>query len=93
MSTDVRVRKLSPKYSNEKRLLPTEMHYGQLSKVSFLRVFVCLAYYLDRGNRRKLDPKGKKSKFVGYDVDREQSLPADGSRDKTSGASKMRNIQ
>ena len=35
--------------------------------MSYLRGFSCLAYYLDRGNRRKLDPKGKKSEFIGYD--------------------------
>ena len=64
---DVGVRNLCPTSSNDKRLLPTEMHYGKTSKVRYLSVFGCLAYYLDRGNRRKLDPKGKKSKFIGYD--------------------------
>ena len=34
---------------------------------SYLRVFGCLVYYLDLGNRRKLDPKSKKSKFISYD--------------------------
>ena len=36
MSTAVRVRNLSPTSSNEKSLSPTEMHYGKLSKVSYL---------------------------------------------------------
>ena len=66
MLTSVRVCNLCPTSSNEKRLSPTEMHYGQPSKLSYLCVFGCQAYYLDRGNRRKLDPKGKKSKFIGY---------------------------
>ena len=61
-----------PTSSNGKRLSPTEMHYGQPSKGSYSRVFGCLAYYLDRGNRRKLHPKCKKSKFIGYD---EESKP------------------
>ena len=77
MSTAVRVRNLCPTTSNEKHLSPKEMHYGQPSKVSSLRVFVCLAFYLDRGNRRKLDPKGKKSKFVGFDVESKAYLLMD----------------
>ena len=54
-------------------------------------MFVCLAYYLDRGSRRKLDPKDKKREYIGYAG--EQSLAADGSRDKISGESKKRDIQ
>ena len=67
MSTAVRAHNLCPISSNEKRLSPTAMHYGQPSKLSYLRVFGCLRYYLDIGNRRKLDPRGKKSEFIIYD--------------------------
>ena len=77
MSTTVRVRNLCLTTSNEKHLSLKEMHYGQPSKVSSLRVFGCLAFYLDRGNRRKLDPKGKKSKFVGFDVESKAYLLMD----------------
>ena len=70
VSTAVRV-------SNEKRFSPTEMHYGQPSKVSYLRVFRRLAYDLDQGNRQKLDPKAKKSKFMGYDEESKAYLLID----------------
>ena len=77
MSTAVRVRNLCPTSSNEHRISSMEMHYGKPSKVNYLRVFGCLAYYLDRGNRRKLDPKGKKSKFIGYDEESKAYLLMD----------------
>ena len=65
ISTAMRVRNLCSTSSNEKRLSPTEIHYRKPSKVSYLRVFGCPAYLLDRGNRRKLDPQGKRSKLIG----------------------------
>ena len=33
--------------------------------------------YLDRGNRRKLDPKGKESKFIGYEEESKAYLLMD----------------
>ena len=77
MSTAVRFRNLCPTSSNETRLLQTEMHYGQPSKVSYLRVFDWVSNYLVRGNRRRLDPKGKKSKFIGYDEESKAYLLMD----------------
>ena len=40
-------------------------------------MFGCLAYYLERGNRRKLDPKGKKSDFINYDEESKACLLMD----------------
>ena len=77
MSTAVRICKLCPTSSNEKRLSPTEMHYEKPSKVSLLHAFGCLTYNLNRGNRRKLDPKDKKSKFIGYDEESKTYLLMD----------------
>ena len=51
--------------------------HEQPLKVSYLGVFSCLACYLDRGNRRKLDPMGKKSKFIGYDEESKAYLLMD----------------
>ena len=76
-STAVRVRNLCPTFSNEKRLLTIEMHYSKPSKVSYLRVIGCLVYYLHRGNRRKLDPKGKESNFNGCDKESKAYLLMD----------------
>ena len=40
-------------------------------------MFGCLAYYLDRGNRRKPDQKGQKSKFIGYNEESKAYLLMD----------------
>ena len=77
ISTAMRVRNLCSTSSNEKRLSPTEIHYRKPSKVSYLRVFGCPAYLLDRGNRRKLDPQGKRSKLIGSDEESKAYLLMD----------------
>ena len=46
---------------------PEEVFFGKKLEVSHLRIFGCLVYiYIPKLKRKKLDPPGKKSIFVGY---------------------------
>ena len=46
---------------------PYECWYGKKLKLTHLKVFGCLAYaHIPDGQRRKLDKKSRKLRFVGY---------------------------
>ena len=48
---------------------PYERWYGRKADVSHLRVFGCMAYaHIPDSERRKLDKKSKKMRFVGYSL-------------------------
>ena len=52
--------------SRHKDTTPYELWYGEKPDVGHLRVFGCLAYYLDLCRQKKLEPKSIRGVFVGY---------------------------
>ena len=61
------VRNRTPSNAIEEHMTPYERWYGRKPNVSHLRVFGCTAYaYVQSSERRKLDEKAEKLRFVGY---------------------------
>ena len=69
ISTAAYVRNCLPTMALKENETPYERWYGKKPDVSHLRVFGCMAYaHVPDGERRKLDKKSKKMRFVGYSL-------------------------
>ena len=67
MATAVHLRNLCPTSSNDGKHSPHEVKFGNQPSLKSLRVFGCLAYMLKKRKGKKLDTKGARTKFIGYD--------------------------
>ena len=69
ISTAAYVRNRLPTTALKENETPYERWYGRKPDVSHLRVFGCMAYaHVPDSERRKLDKKSKKMRFVGYSL-------------------------
>ena len=69
ISTAAYVRNRLPTTALKENETPYERWYGKKPDVSHLRVFGCMAYAnVPEGERRKLDSKSKRMRFVGYSL-------------------------
>ena len=69
ISTAAYVRNRLPTTALKENETPYERWYGKKPDVSHLRVFGCMAYaHVPEGERRKLDSKSKRMRFVGYSL-------------------------
>ena len=69
ISTAAYVRNRLPMTALKENETPYERWYGKKPDVSHLRVFGCMAYaHVPEGERRKLDSKSKRMRFVGYSL-------------------------
>ena len=69
ISAAVYVRNRLPTVALKERETPYERWYGRKPDVSYFRVFGCMAYaHVPDCERRKLDTKSKKMRFVGYSL-------------------------
>ena len=69
ISTAAYVRNCLPTMVLKENETPYERWYGKKPDVSHLRIFGCMAYaHVPDGERRKLDKKSKKMRFVGYSL-------------------------
>ena len=67
VATAVYLRNRSESSALKEDLTPYEKWYGRKPNVSHLRVFGCIAYsHIPDSQRRKLDKKAQKYRFVGY---------------------------
>jgi len=63
------VRNRTPSNAFKEHTTPYERWYGRKPNVSHLGVFGCIAYaHIQDGERRKLDQKAAKLRFVGYSI-------------------------
>jgi len=59
----------TPSNAFKEHTTPYERWYCRKPNVSHLRVFGCIAYaHIQDGERRKLDQKAEKLRFVGYSI-------------------------
>ena len=67
VATAVHVRNRSTSSALREDMTPYEKWYGRRPDVSHLRVFGCIAYaHIPDSQRRKLDKKAQKYRFIGY---------------------------
>jgi hypothetical protein len=68
LSTVVYLKNRSPMTANKEGKTPFEMWYGRKPALEHLRVVGCPAYYhLPKTGQKKLDPRGQKAVFIGYE--------------------------
>ena len=67
VATAVYLRNRSESSALKEDMTPYEKWYGRKPDISHLRVFGCIAYsHIPDSQRRKLDKKARKYRFVGY---------------------------
>ena len=69
VATAVYIRNRTPTSSIKQRVTPVELWSGKKPDVSHFKVFGCMAYaHIHDAERRKLDMKAEKLRFVGYSL-------------------------